>query len=137
VDDVTKARLTDMKYRDMMIDNYKFSTQSTDLKKWTTIGAENIINDDVINAIKNGFTAQKKQEVYDAGGTTTFTPGGAGWTEINANNVFTIGQDQMLKENAALFGNAKVGSIVASTTKNQYGALLVNMVTNLVRDTVS
>ncbi|KAI0126959.1 hypothetical protein BJ170DRAFT_425095 [Xylariales sp. AK1849] len=133
IDPVTKERATDMKYRDMMIDNYITSTGSTDLKSWTTIGAENIINDDVKDALKNGFIAQKKGDDFDKGGTTTFTPGGPGWDEVNTENVFASGADQMLQENAVLFGNARVRSIVVSTEKNKYGALLVNMVTVLVR----
>lgn len=133
VDLTTRIRATDMKYRDMMVDNYLVSTESKDLKSWTTIGAENIINKEVKDAIKNGFTAQKKEDEFDKGGTATFTPGGPGWNEVNTGNVFTIGQDQMLKENADLFGNARVGSIIASTERNEYDALLVTMVTVLIR----
>ncbi|RDL38341.1 uncharacterized protein BP5553_02681 [Venustampulla echinocandica] len=89
-----KTENINMKYRDIVVDNYKSATNGHTNPK--VIGTEDIQQPAARASLEAAIRAQGKDVNNIDGAPLEFTPTSRGWTEIMTNNAFTEGQMKML-----------------------------------------
>ncbi|KAI1132624.1 hypothetical protein F5Y10DRAFT_197673 [Nemania abortiva] len=104
-DKIGSERYTDMRYRDMMVDNYLAA--GGDLKTWRYIGARRVVNEPTVRLAKKCFERAGPEFVRD-GATLEFRPGDAEFETIVMGNPFTRGLLALLREYEKEMGNAKI-----------------------------
>ncbi|KAI0125511.1 hypothetical protein BJ170DRAFT_724939 [Xylariales sp. AK1849] len=93
-----------MKYRDMIIDNYR--AEGGDPKTLGVIGTVMISNPGARNAVINLFASHGKD--YRDGGQVEVVPGENGYLEFSMNNAFAQGPAKMVQERADDLGNPSI-----------------------------
>ena len=140
---IGSERLTEMNYRDMVVDNVRAS--GGDMRKIKVLGVGMILNDASRASIKRVFDALGKDILSRGNVVVTPEDNPQEFLECVTNNPFARGQQSMLKHRAADTGNAFIERFILMSdgydcpTGHQdaipYGEPRLNMVTVLGRNT--
>ncbi|KAH9908171.1 hypothetical protein F4778DRAFT_777527 [Xylariomycetidae sp. FL2044] len=122
------VRMTDMRYRDMLIDNYISSTGRRDCTALDYLITDNIVNRAAQTACKRAFAARGKSLDRTAA-TEIFRPDEAGWSELVHGNPFAQGQMRMLAESSGIFGAVGIREIVVVSRLDGMRRLELSMIT--------
>ncbi|TGJ84243.1 hypothetical protein E0Z10_g4536 [Xylaria hypoxylon] len=127
-------RLTPMRYRDMMVDNYLDA--GGDLKTWTYIGTRSIANMATRDLISNVFHAAGKD--VDQPGSVEFLSDSSEFGNVAFGNPFTQGIQGLLREYEEDMGKAKIKRFIFISEgmckeKDIYVYPLLNLVVELCR----
>ncbi|KAI1175156.1 hypothetical protein F4777DRAFT_598756 [Nemania sp. FL0916] len=103
-EDIDSRRITPMRYRDMMVDNYLAAGGC--LRTWKFIGTQSIINDDTRQLAWECLF--KAQNIVGMPGLQEFSPNDKGYSAALYGNPFTRGIQHMLHKYQRQTGNAKI-----------------------------
>ncbi|KAI1825434.1 hypothetical protein F4861DRAFT_199754 [Xylaria intraflava] len=103
-DDIGDRRITPMRYRDMMVDNYLAA--GGDLKTWRYIGVHSIVHNPTVKLIEKSFR-ETRGGILEAS-TMEYTPDTPGFQDVAYLNPFTRGIMNLLQQYKEETGRAKV-----------------------------
>lgn len=105
---VAAPRYTEMRWRDMIVDNIVASGGRPEALRW--LGVHNIINDGATQSIEKLFALHDMQTVDS--GIVVLRPGDPSFEECRASNPFLRGQGRLLEHSADPTGGAFIKQVI-------------------------